>query len=379
MKTSALLGQLKGTLNTGHVAVSSETAAQALQAVEVPESLKHLPKHILRTCPLSKLVLQAPYFECPEWADRPDPLRRARFDVHKPPAAPRLAAEVLPAHKIDLQPNYLIGQSEKLTDIRQLHPSISRLHCAIVNHRTGAVFVIDLNSANGVRVNGTRLAAATYTQLNAGDELTLGGSTRVLTLRIGAPATGAAASSPSLTTEAASAEPAASASTGSKRPRADDAAADSTVLAAGRPQPSAEALPQEPATTAPPVSAQKVTVMHLLLKHKDTANPVSKAPRNKGQVVTRSKEDAVRTAAGLKARCFQSPPISVSAFAEMVEKFSECATAKNGGKMPTIERGTFTPTFEDAAFALQDFHVSDPVETPLGIHLILRLPDETVS
>ena len=61
-------------------------------------------------------------------------------------------------------------------------------------------------------------------------------------------------------------------------------------------------------------------------------------------------------------------------FAELARAHSEDATAQDGGDTGLFHRGEMVPAFEDVAFALQPGEVSDPVETPFGVH-VLRLEE----
>lgn len=59
-------------------------------------------------------------------------------------------------------------------------------------------------------------------------------------------------------------------------------------------------------------------------------------------------------------------------FAEMAEKYSEDpGTARNGGELPWIQPGQTLKEFEDAAYALEIGEMSEPVQSPVGFHIIL--------
>ena len=61
-------------------------------------------------------------------------------------------------------------------------------------------------------------------------------------------------------------------------------------------------------------------------------------------------------------------------FEDLAKRYSEDpATASRGGDLGFVERGSLFLPFEEAAFGLEAGKVSDPVETPLGFHLILTV------
>jgi len=61
-------------------------------------------------------------------------------------------------------------------------------------------------------------------------------------------------------------------------------------------------------------------------------------------------------------------------FTELAIEHSEDSTARDGGDTGFFHRGQMVPAFEEVAFALQPGEISDPVETPFGVH-ILRLEE----
>jgi peptidyl-prolyl cis-trans isomerase C len=62
-------------------------------------------------------------------------------------------------------------------------------------------------------------------------------------------------------------------------------------------------------------------------------------------------------------------------FATLARAYSDdYATKQNGGDTGLFHRGQMAPAFETAAFALQPGEISEPVETPFGVH-ILRLEE----
>ena len=67
-------------------------------------------------------------------------------------------------------------------------------------------------------------------------------------------------------------------------------------------------------------------------------------------------------------------------FSELAGEYSEDpGTARQGGDLGWFERGRMVKPFEDAAFALQPGEISEPVESPFGIHVIKVEERETPS
>jgi peptidyl-prolyl cis-trans isomerase C len=68
------------------------------------------------------------------------------------------------------------------------------------------------------------------------------------------------------------------------------------------------------------------------------------------------------------ARRLQKKP---ERFAEQALKHSECPTSLQGGLMGNVTRGRIYPELESVLFAMVPGQVSDPVESPLGFHVLL--------
>ena len=105
----------------------------------------------------------------------------------------------------------------------------------------------------------------------------------------------------------------------------------------------------------------KVRCSHLLIKHKNSRNPVS---RRTGQAVTISEDEA--------RRILEQLDLNTSSFAEMAQKYSDCSSYKQGGDLGFFEHGMMQKPFEDASFALKVGELSGIVSTDSGLHRIYR-------
>lgn len=84
---------------------------------------------------------------------------------------------------IDLEEN-LIGRR---SDIKKIYPEVevadsgvSHRHCQIIKQSDGLFYLIDLNSANGTKLNGKDLVPGVNNKLNVNDEIILGMWSKIL-------------------------------------------------------------------------------------------------------------------------------------------------------------------------------------------------------
>ncbi len=85
---------------------------------------------------------------------------------------------------------WLVGRDEKVTDYFIEHPSVSKQHAVIqFRHRSSTnefgdkiskvkPYLIDLDSANGTKLNGKKIGESRYVELQDGDVIAFGDSER---------------------------------------------------------------------------------------------------------------------------------------------------------------------------------------------------------
>ncbi|KAF8295528.1 peptidyl-prolyl cis-trans isomerase [Trypanosoma cruzi] len=402
---------------------AAEVAKKAApKVVELSEEAKTLPPHVRSVTDPGKLNAQTPFFKCPPWAGLPAVACHLQCSRDGVP---------LPSFGLERFPFYLFGRS-RVCDYVLEHPSISSIHAVLVFHGDQQCFVLmDLGSTNGTKLNGSRIEKKRPLPVPIGGCIQFGFSTRMYKLSRGPPP-----SSKRLREErgekAVVEEKAGNMRSGNvdvKSRHVGDVASSSTPIAAktadetqgdeafvagtenhqrevnvarrengvsavvATPYPShssssslavtatAMDVTKQPSTVAASDSLLPVTppppvkrhLYQVLIKHKDVRRPVSLAPRNKGDKITRSKLDALTLAEAIRARHGDQTSVwSLDEFTAVVREYSECGSAKRDGDLGMVESGTYTDKFDAAAFSLGCGMVSAPVETELGVHLIYR-------
>jgi len=125
---------------------------------------------------------------------------------------------------------------------------------------------------------------------------------------------------------------------------------------------------QAPSEAKPKKSDDKVTVVHVLIKHADSRRPSS----HRTKVISLAKNDARNEAASLRERVSRSQDMEAS-LADEASKRSDCPSSTNGGRLKPFQRGDLERAFEAAAFRLAVGELSPVVETAAGFHVIRRI------
>ena len=252
---------------------------------------------------------------------------------------------------VGLKPSYVIGRNDT-ADIVLSHASISRHHAAVAHHGDGRVYIIDLKSACGTKVDGKRIDGHRPTELRPGASVCFGEDAAQYVL------SGASGKRPA---EGGSHDHTQPSGGPGKRPRTDAPAGPSTVQC-----------------------------RHLLIKHRESrvrppaTEPTSSNPLKNKEPVTRTKESAREIlAAHLAALTAQHSAAATttgldaafdSAFETLATAESDCSSAKRGGDLGPFRRGQMHPDFEKASFELGVGELcKDVIETPSGFHTILRI------
>lgn len=108
-------------------------------------------------------------FEPPEWAAQPS--QAVTLEVFK-------EGRQMGRVRVDEKPFYVFGREASHCDVTHDDDSVSRMHAAIVHHKDGRCFIIDLKSTRGSKLNGADLIGYKPTLLQNNMEIVLGSSTQ---------------------------------------------------------------------------------------------------------------------------------------------------------------------------------------------------------
>ena len=105
---------------------------------------------------------------------------------------------------------------------------------------------------------------------------------------------------------------------------------------------------------------EQVRARHILIRYKGSAVPLKSGQKDL------TKEEALAKAQDLKKQLAGGAD-----FAELAKKESDDAgSGAQGGDLGSFGKGMMVPAFEQAAFALTENQISDPIETQFGYHII---------
>lgn len=117
---------------------------------------------------------------------------------------------------------------------------------------------------------------------------------------------------------------------------------------------------------------EQVRVLHLLCKHEDSRNPISRRTGQSVEEYTKEQAHATLRKYHTELEKYKGEEL-VKAFREAAEHRSDCGSFAHGGDLNFFTRGQMQKPFEEKSFSLQVGELSDIVETDSGSHLILRI------
>jgi len=112
----------------------------------------------------------------------------------------------------------------------------------------------------------------------------------------------------------------------------------------------------------------EVHVYHILKKHAGSKDPKCR----RGQEVKCTKSRASLGCTNIRRKLTMNDGSMITKFIEVAREQSDCETALKGGELGVVAIGQLPPVLEEMAFSLAVGEVSEPFESPDGIHLMLR-------
>jgi len=304
---------------------------------------------------------QSTVFTAPEWCGRP------QAGVHVEVCRiTRSTGEEERIGRFSLEDHeyYIFGTNKEVCDVTLDHPSSSRTHLAVVHHKEGGVYVVDLGSTHGTFLSGTRLPSAQPVEWPDGEKLRTGMSSRYYMLRKKAHLGRVSKEMKKDVADfvAAIEKEAEDAEAKQVLEKAHEFFVPTFVCAVEPEGPSAVSPKKSEHPEPPPVQ-----VSHILIKHQNCARP-----EWKGNPITRTYAEAVKLAEGIRVTILDD----TANFAAYAKKYSECASGKKrGGELPPMQLSQpgegLQPLF-DALRSLSVGGISTVVETELGLHILMR-------
>lgn len=278
--------------------------------------------------------------------------------------------------KIGSKKSYLFGRDAERADHALVHSSCSRLHAALV-HSHGCVYVADLGSSHGTRVNGRRLVAGRPVPLSDGDSFSFGASSRSYTLHEDGPPEGARERGTRRARDAGVSSPAGPLADEGPAAAADASSAPKRQHASSTPGGKSDPSPRTAKrrrTEEPAEGEERPRVYHILLKHTKSRRPWRRG--DESDVVTRSPEDAEKKLRaireGILAEAARNSRPVLEVFTKAAKKYSDCRSFRRGGDLGKIQRGQMDPPFERASFELAVGETSAVVHGKSGVHIVHR-------
>jgi len=269
-------------------------------------------------------VKAQPTFKEPRWLGAAP--SGARLDVYSQKSNERVRKVPFPANRGYLLVGNGQGKATAVDIVLADASDVGELHAAVAFHREHRKFyLIDLG-AGATRVRGQQVEPLKPLVIAEGSRIEFGSSSQYVRLRLG-----------------------------------------------GAPE------RQSPAesTAAAPVPGQ-VRARHILIKHRDVRNPVSKRT---GQPVSISRDEARAVIESLRQHILSGE----ASFEEVARIESDCNSYKRGGDLGWFDYTTMQEPFARVAFLelKQTGDISDVVETSSGFHLIQllgrRCPEQQAS
>lgn len=266
-----------------------------------------------------------PTFNSPKWEAAP----QTQLSLDVCDASGRVQS------RIDLEgkSHVVLGRDASAVEVAVDDRGVSRTHAAIVHHRNGRVYLIDLKSTHGTKVDGEALEAHKPTRLKEGSKVQLGHAQTLYVVHLH----------------------------GARKP---SSAYDAESKQEEVPREAPKQVQTKPQDSDAGNKHAMVRCSHILVKHKDSRRPSSW----KEKVVTRTKEEALR----MVARMREDILVGHATFAELAKTESHCSSAKKGGDLGEFTKGSMQPQFEEQAFALAVGKISQPFLSDSGAHIILR-------